>query len=601
MRPIHRPSSHPRLFLIPILIAGLGCQDPQAGLNEIKVQRYVQRMADERPAEITPDLTAVNRPAPVELSRSMSSTEMPLNASFWIHLPDPTMAAQALDKRLAITRFGQDSIRREHVEVYNRTKRYIQEMKRPQQVRLTLSDCLRRALANNYAIKIEGYSPAISTAQVVQAEAAFDVAFFANISRNNTDQPTPSALLASQTDTTVVGGGISKLLATGATVTVSENMVRIDNPGFQFNLLNPSWIHNLTTELRQPLLRNFGVDFNRSQINISRNQRKINEQAFKAQVIDVLVNTETAYWQLVAARRSVVILAELLSQSEYTYEQMEARAEFDVYPSLVSRSRANVKRQESVFIEIRNQVHNAEDQLLNLMNDPELPLSADYEIIPVDNPTTLEIIRDRFATVEAALKHRPEILQSRHTVENAKIALGIAKNQALPQLDVIYRMTVNGLGASSDQAFDQMTGGNFIDQFVGLEFLWSPGERRERAGIRIAAFQQSQAVLAYKQALDGVITDCRVALRTLDTRFEQLTPSNDAMLSAAETLRSLQERQETKNPQQLDTILNSQIELATRRQNLLQAAIDYNTGIVDVERAKGTLLEYNNVVLTEQP
>ncbi len=590
------------LFFLVLLAPGLhACQTQDTELDQARVQHYEQRMDAAPPEPLAPTFTQIDRPPPVELSGEVVPTSLSLDAALWLHLPDPTVAAEAFDKRVSVTRFGQESIRRDYEKTFEKAKEYIKQIERPEKVRLTLSDCLRRALANNYQIRIDGYAPAISTAQIVQAEAAFDLTFFANVSRDNTDQPTPSALLSSQRDTTIVSGGIAKLLTTGATVTFSQAMVRIDNPGFQFNLLNPSYAQSFITELRQPLLRNFGIDFNRAQINISKNQRKINEEAFRASVIESLVNTEQAYWNLVAARRNVVISAEILAQAEITFEHVEARKDFDAYGTLLASSEANVKQQEFNYIDVKNQVRNAEDALLNFINDPELPLSRDFELIPIDNPTTVEIVRDRFAAVETALQRRPEIIQARHAVDNTRLQLGVAKNQALPQVDVIYRMTLSGIGSTSDSAFDQMTTGNFVDQFVGLELAWSPGERRERAGIRVAALQQSQAVVGYKQALDNIITDCRVALRTLETNFEQLLPSYKGMIAAAENLRSLQERQERKTPAELNVVFDAQSSLATARRALLQAASNYNIGIIDVERAKGTLLEYNNVVLAEQP
>jgi outer membrane protein TolC len=210
-------------------------------------------------------------------------------------------------------------------------------------------------------------------------------------------------------------------------------------------------------------------------------------------------------------------------------------------------------------------------------------------------------VRDHFHEVETALQRRPEILQARHAVDVARLQLGIAKNQALPQLDVIYRMTLNGLANNSDRAFDQMTSGNFTDHFIGLEFVWNFAERAERAGIRMAALQQSQAVSAYKQALDNVITDCRVVLRNLETSFEQVGPSRDAVMSSFDNLRALQERQERKTPADLDTVFNAQSSLSQARRAFLQALVSYNQGIVDVERAKGTLLEYDNVIIANQP
>lgn len=584
---------------------GLACHLDQTSVQEIRTSNAIPMVTSpdrDTESQTIPELPTIESPMPSELTGPVAATSPGIDAAIWLHIPDPSVAAEVLDNRLRLTRFGQDSIRSEYEDIYEKTKRLVAEISRPEkQFRLTLADALRRALLNNYQIKVDGYAPAISTAQIVQSEAAFDAAFFANINRNNTDRPTPSQLLASQTDTTQVAGGIRKLLATGATMTLTQTMIRVDNPGFQFQTINPSWTQNFTVELRQPVLKNFGIDFNRAQINIRKNERKINQELFRQRVIEVLNNTEQAYWQLVAARRDVVISAELLAQARKTYDMIDARKDFDAYKTLLYRSDANVKQQEFAYIDVKNRVRNAEDQLLNLMNDSSLPLSAEYEIIPVDGPTIQEIVRDRFATIETAIERRPEVVQARHSVDTARIGLGVAKNQALPQLDVVYRMTMNGLGADADEAFDQMTGNNFSDHFVGIEFLWFFGERGERAGIRVASLQQSQAVLRYKQAIDSVITDCRVAMRNIETNFEQLDPSYQGVIAASENLRSLQERQENKSPPQLDTILNAQTQLAQSRRALLQSAVNYNIALVDVERAKGTLLEYNNIVVSESP
>lgn len=577
-----------------------GCHGRTVSLEEAKVQRYEERMAAER-FEAVPEPTRIDAPAPVELQGKVATTQPAVDAVLWLHVPDPSMATEAFAKRLEVTRFS-DSVRREYEKkIFPKAERYIKQIHRDKTFRLTLSDALRRALANNYQIHIDSFTPAISTAQAVQAEAAFDTAFFANVNRNNTNRPTPSQLLASNTDTTTVSGGIRKLLATGAAVTLTQAMTRIDNPGFQFNTLNPSWVQTFVAEIRQPILRNFGIDFNRSQITLRVLEQQSNREAFRATVIDTLNNTERAYWDLVAARRDVTISAELLAHAEQTYDQIEARIDFDAYITLLSRSAANVSQQQFNYLSVKNRVRNAEDQLLNLLNDPELPLSADIEVIPVDNPITTPLVRDRFHEVQIALERRPELVQARRGVDIARLQLGIAKNQALPQVDVTYRATFNGLGANADRSFDQQTGANFVDQFVGVQIAWNFGERAERAGIRIATLQQSQAVAAYKRALDDVITDCRVALRNLDTSLEQIRPSRDAVASSFDNLRAQQERQERKSPADLDSVLNSQTSLAQSRRALLQAVVAYNQGIVDVERAKGTLLEYNNVVLTERP
>jgi len=53
------------------------------------------------------------------------------------------------------------------------------------------------------------------------------------------------------------------------------------------------------------------------------------------------------------------------------------------------------------------------------------------------------------------------------------------------------------------------------------------------------------------------------------------------------------------SPEALQTELASEQNLGQSRQTLLDALIIYNIAIADLERAKGTLLYYNNVALDE--
>jgi len=575
--------------------------DPPGQLTpiDVKVRVYEERMNAAPPAASN----TTTRPRSSELSTASTTSEENVPAMdevIWLNLPDPADAATAFEQRLAGTRHS-DTVKREYRRIYDDAKAYVREIERPNQYRLTLNEALKRAIASNFLIRIDSFAPAISTAQAVQAEAVFDTAFFAQINRNNQDRPAPNQLAATKTDTTVVNGGIRQLLTSGAQVSLAHTMTRVDNPGFRFQTINPIWQQGFVAELRQPVLKNFGIDYNRAQINIRKTERKINEQAFRSRVIEVLNNTERAYWDLARARREVTIGAELLAQAQLTLRQVEARREFDSYLTLVSASRATVSNRQFIFLQLKNTVRNAEDQLLNLMNDKDLPMAKDLEVIPIEQPTTIDLVRDRVEEVATALRSRPEIIQARHGVDVARLQLGIAKNQALPQFDVVYRMTLNGLGNNADNSFDQVTTANFTDQYVGIEFAWNFAERGERAGIRVAALTQSRAVTTYKKAIDDVIADCRVALRNLNTSYEQLSPSRDAVLSGTDRLRALQERQERKSPPELDTIFNAQVTLAESRRGLLAAVITYNQGIVDVERAKGTLLEYDNVNIANEP
>ena len=148
----------------------------------------------------------------------------------------------------------------------------IATIRRTERAHLTLEDVIRRALANNYVIDVVRFSPAIETTRVVEAEAAFDATFFANVANNKVDRPTGSELFATQRDFFELSTGVRKLLASGAQVGASYSMTRTKQD-FVFQVINPEYFSSLILEIRQPLLRNFGIDFNRSLIVIAKNDQ----------------------------------------------------------------------------------------------------------------------------------------------------------------------------------------------------------------------------------------------------------------------------------------------------------------------------------------
>lgn len=603
--------------LMVCLAAACALAEPQTQPSDIRIRNIEYRppasapardasaaFRDDREAKLTAMQSQPVRVAPasrpVRPPASQPSDPAKLRAEMVIELPDPVDAARSFDRRVET---ASKAVKKDYEKIYNSAKAHVAEIFRPRQVRLGLSECLRRALANNYAIRVEGYGPAIGTAQIVQAEAVFDAAVFGTINATRRDpaKPTIAKRQDFQQDISLYTGGIRQRTVTGAEITLSETLNRTIGPRVVGRERLPQYTSNAAVELRQPLMRNFGIDFNRTQINVSKNTRDISNERFRRQVITTLNDTEKAYWTLVGTRRNVVIFAELLAQAELTLQQVDARREYDAFPTLIANSRSTLFQRQADYIRIKNDIRNAEDQLRNLMSDPELNLSQDVEIITTELPITVPTVRDYFREVEISLERRPEIKEAQLAVDNASLQLGASKNQALPTLDVVLRATFNGFGTNADYAWDQMNDYDFIDKFLGIEFAWNFAERGERAAIRQAALQHSQSVAVFKQAVDLVITDCKVALRAMETSFKQILPSAEAVSSSRENLRSIQEREERKSPEQLNTVFSAQSSVAQTRQSLLQAVVTYNQNIVEVERAKGTLLEYDNVVITEWP
>jgi outer membrane protein TolC len=518
------------------------------------------------------------------------------------HLPDPHEALE-LHHRLET----EPTAKRTEIAFHRHVQELISPVKRTTRLRLTLSDALHRTLANSFAIRIESYNPAVETTRVVEAEAAFDATFFFNLTNNKQDRPSGSALAGTQIQTFLTEGGIRQLLPTGMQVSTSLSSQRYSN-NFQFQTLNPQWFSQFIVKFQQPLLRGFGLDYNRAQINVANINRRLSDLAFRRQVRDRLLDTETAYWRLAQARRLVSISARLIAGYQQIYDELWERRHFDVLLIQISETKARLEAAKSDNVRVLNEVHNAEDRLISLMNDPQVDLAHDIEIIPVDPADVQQavafphqpVVIDRLAEVQNALDHREELKEAKLQIDNAKVFVGVAKNDALPRFDLVFQYAVDGLGKSADGAFDEVTKNDFTEYFVGVELELPVGNRARRAAERRARLQHAQAIAALEQAFEGVIYDVNVAVRRLNTSYDVIQPNYASMVASEDRLESTVVRAERKDFLQLNQELNAHQALAFSRQTLLESLATYNIAMVELEKAKGTLLEYNGVSIAAE-
>ncbi len=505
------------------------------------------------------------------------------------HVPDPERARRAAMALIQSGTASEQAFARRYVE-------RLDSIRRPTRIWLRLEDVIRRVLAYSFAIEIQRFNPAVEATRVVEAQAAFDAVFFANLTKQIQDRPSASQLSASDFDLFNLTSGVQQLLPTGMTVSAAWSMRRTST-SLSFQQLNPEYFSDFEMAFRQPLLRGFGLDYNLSAIRITRNNQRISELQFQQQLRTRLRETEEAYWQLMIARRDLAITAHLLGEFEDVYQYLLARQEFDVTKIQLEDTRANLENSKVELLAKRNIVFNAEERLLFLMNDPELNLMEDVELFPEDLPTIGHFEVDRLSELQTALDERSEIRESKLNVANARIGVGQAINQALPRLDLSFTYTVDGLGPSADDAFDEVTMHDYTEYTVGIELEIPIGNRAARAVEKRARLIEAQAQAALKRQIEEVIVDVNVSIRQLSTTYEQIGPRFESVEANERQVESILARAERKDFTQLNAELSARRSLAANRRALLQAIIDYNMAIIDLERAKGTLLEYNNVVI----
>ncbi|MCG3129029.1 MAG: hypothetical protein CHACPFDD_03926 [Phycisphaerae bacterium] len=610
------PNGSRRARGLPLMMAAAllaGCE-PQTSIPPMSMSQYraeiLERQATAAEAvsrsegEAAGEQPVASSPSGQERAALLTgeiTTSMPAGPELFGQVPDPTEIAQLRARTAELMADVRDERARATSErVMEHAAQLLGQLPLPKKRELSLRECIRRALQNNYDIRIASHDPAVSQTEVVRAEAAFDSVFFLDWSWNETDAAVPDDSPRAVGDTRQFSGGFRQLLATGAEVTtalgtnrqVSSWETKAAQP-----ILDPSYTTDLTLTLRQPLLRGFGLDVNRAQININKASYGIAREQFLQQVNQTLFDVESAYWRLVQARRNVAIQAISVSQNLATYESLKQR--HDATQIEINNSRSRYLGRVVTYQETVKNVREAEDALKNLLNDPELPLSEHIELILSDAPVMSPLVVDHFAEVRSAIDHRHEIAQSRLAIERARVQTTVAKNQTLPQLDLAFTYNVSGIDDALHGSFTDMTSNRFLSYAVSATFSYPLGNRAPRAAHRGAQLQESAAVIALQRVTDLVVQEVNTAVRTLSVRFSQIPTQYDSVVAAERNLRALQARAQRVDPAFLNTELDGVEQLANARARLLQVIIDYNIAIAGLEQSKGTLLEFNNVVLSD--
>jgi len=477
--------------------------------------------------------------------------------------------------------------------------------KRADRIPITLESCLKRALANNLNIQIARYSPAIARTQVVEAEALFDPSWFLNSALSRLRHESGTALAGANT---LIGKewdfatGIETLLVTGATVNLSQNWT-YQRSNSTFLQPNPQYDADLVLSVRQPLLRGAGEEVNRSSIVLAQLDQRISAADFKIQLMASLLEVEKAYWNLVVAETRVEALNEALQAAREN--QRIAKRRYEVGKDkrvILSLADSAVAGREADLIAARLNLAQASDRLKRLINDRELPLEEPVVLEAAEQPITEPIpvgLPMLQTSLLAALTHRPEMEQAEARLSQAGVRQRVAQNDRLPQLDMTGSYGLNGLEPDVGQAIDEQYRTEFYDWAVGLEFSVPIGNRARNAAYERRQLERDRTTQEREDVRQTVLLEVREVVRNLAAAAEAILATRSAREAAEQSLHD-QQANVSAGAALVKDLLDAQRDLADAKVREIQTLVFYMVGLADLERVKGTLLEYNNIHLVEE-
>ncbi|MEO0512158.1 MAG: TolC family protein [Planctomycetota bacterium] len=480
-------------------------------------------------------------------------------------------------------------------------------------VSIGLQKVVQGAVVGNLGVQAARIVPSVSSAQLVQADAAFDWVLTGSATVNDTDTPqavpvfggTPVGANVSDALIQQYSVGLQKNLITGGTLTADWSLLRTDQniPGANF-FPDPGTASTVTLGLNQPLLRGAGSGVARAEIRIARNAERRSISELRSTVQQAVESAETGYWTLFQAQETLKIQQRLLDRGRETSDKIRQRGRLDATAAQIADAMANVEERRANVIEAQDALLRASDSLKAIVNDPDLPVGGEAVLLPLDIPAKQAIEVSLFDAVATALEKRPEIRQALLNIDDASIRQFVGDNQRLPQLDLTFQASALALDNDLAETAFEPIGGEFFEYLVGLEFLRPIGNRAAEANYRASVLARMQTVIDYQNTAQQIVLDVKNALREVQTRYRLIEQRRAARLAAAENLRALTvqiELTEGFTAGNLDLLLRRQEDLAFAERNELTAIIGYNTAIAALQAATGQNLVANNIRFDAPP
>ena len=480
-------------------------------------------------------------------------------------------------------------------------------------VPISLEAAIRTAVEHNLGIQRSRVDQAIFAAEVVRAEAAFDAVLGAGVDFARIDEPgkkTELDIPLPGVDPLIFDQGqdarqwgfttdVSKRLGSGGQVSVSFGSDETSDYKQKSLASADGWNSAVSLGIGQPLLRGFGEDVNTAEIRIARNADRRSAVAIRGRLLDLLVNVENAYWNLVLARQDLVVAEWLVEEGDRIRVILSNRRGFDTTLAQYADAVATVESRKTRVIQARRDIGRAADALKVIINDPDLPVGGEFDLVPVDFMVDAPYGYDLRDSVATALAQSPSIDAAILDIDDASIREIVARNGRLPELDLRAEVSWLGLADGFGSSVRNIDG-DYIDYLVGLQFSQPIGNRAAESVLRQARLRRSGAVIGYRKSIQQVVFEVKDSIRDIAAGYALVGQARNFRLAQAENLRSLEALRVTLaalTPEFLNLLFQRQERLGEAQLQELRSLAVYNLAIAELGRATGNGLEMNGIDL----
>ena len=465
-----------------------------------------------------------------------------------------------------------------------------------------VNDLIRLTLENSAQVRVYQKTPQIRETAVTQAAASFDWTQFMDATWSDINEPVGSSLTVGgngdrfNDHNFIFNGGARRKLINGGTFEAFQRLGYQDTNS-QFFIPNDQGTARLVLGYTQPLLRGRGETYNTSLILLARIDVGRARDEYQRQLQQHLLEVARGYWSLYLERAKLAQKISLYLKTQVNVDHLTERQAIDAQRTQLIQATAALEARKSDLIRAQAAVNNAETRLRALINAPFLTDAS--EILPVDHPVLYHVKPTLYDEFTIAMQNRPEIRGALKEIRAACVRYNMAQHEMLPVLNLVTNTYVAGLQG------DSRVGDAWLDQFrdgapsysAGLEWELPVGRRAASANVRRRQLERIQLGERYRATLELVRAEVEVAVREVNTSYQELSAKNRARRAAEAEAETLEVRwkslggRDVSSGLALEALLQAQERVALAEQELAQAQLTYSLSLINLRHANGTLLQ----------
>lgn len=502
----------------------------------------------------------------------------------------------------------------------------------PEELHLSLLDAIAEGVKSNLDVEIERHAPLIASETRIQALGAYDPTWFSDFGYSSDETPIASSLQNSNVlAERRVGGGLGlrglfpRIGGDWEIGYVGESL----ETNSSIQSLSPNYDASLQANASLPLLKGFMWNEPWLEIRLSTLREVSALDEFRSQLLRVVREIEINYWLLVAAGESLRVADKSLDTARALKDQTQAQYEVGTLSKVeVTEAEAGVAEREVNRITAENAYWNAQDVLVDTVFGTRLTPLSQVRIVPSDEPEVVDYPISHELIAARAFENRPELSIARRDVEQRKLEYKFARNQRLPQLDVVGTLGYAGLAGQenssrliiprdedgdgnpdppqplridrdySDTDDDFFSSSGAKNWSLTANFSIPIGNVQARSGARSRELELRRARTSLKRTEQSIVLEARAAIRDLVSSREGIEAAERRRLAAEEQLRAERVRLEYGDSTPFDA-LQRERDLVEAESQKITALQLYREAIARLDAAQGTILEDRNVLIEE--